>query len=112
MTTTRRTALAALLCLAAAPASAATCHMTVQGLPVIDDQDCSSAIGRGNVTVTDASGDAITITRASMIGRFVTRRPDGRPGRVRVSYGRVVASKDSDDKTCYFNEKATLCLDP
>ena len=48
-----------------------------------------------------------------MTGRFITRRPsDGRPHRVVVSYGRVVMSNDSDEKTCYFNEKATLCLDP
>ncbi len=113
MTTTRSAALATLLCLGAGPGFAATCHMTVQGVPVIDDQDCSSAGRPGNVVVTDATGDAIRIRGAAMSGRFVARRPsDGRTRPVVVSYGRVVTSRDADEKTCYFNERATLCLDP
>ena len=48
-----------------------------------------------------------------MSGRFVARRSsDGRLSRVFASYGSVVVSDDSDDKTCYFNQRATLCVDP
>ncbi len=113
MTTTRSAALATLLCLGAGPALAATCHMTVQGVPVIDDQDCTATGRAGNVIITDATGDTVRIRGSGMSGRFVTRRPsDGRPHRVSVSYGRVVASRDDDETVCYFNEKATLCVDP
>jgi hypothetical protein len=114
MTTTRLAAgFALLLCAPGASALAATCHMTVQGVPVIDDQDCTSA-GRGrNVVITTEGGDAIRIRRSIMSGRLMARRPgDGRLRRVPVSYGLVVTSNDSDEKTCYFNQKATLCLDP
>jgi hypothetical protein len=114
MTTTRGAALAfTLACLAAGPASAATCHMTVQGVPVIDDRDCAVSGRAGDVTITVGAEDAIRVRRAAMSGRFVARRPgDGRLRRVFVRYGQVVVSRDSDDKTCYFNQRATLCVDP
>ena len=104
---------AALVWRAAGPASAATCHMTVQGVPVIDDQTCSSAGRPGDVRVSVGDADLVRIRRSTMSGRFLVRRPsDGRLRRTTVSYGQVVTSTDSDDKTCYFNQKATLCFDP
>ncbi len=113
MTTTNAAALASLLCLLAGPGSAATCHMTVQGVPVIDDRDCTATGGRGGIRVDVGGEDTIRIRRSTMSGRFVARRPsDGRLRRVFVSYGQVVVSNDSDEKTCYFNQKATLCVDP
>ena len=111
--TTRTAALALIPLLAGGPAFAATCHMTVQGVPVIDDQDCTAAGPRGNVRVADAAGDVVRIRRSTMSGRFIVRRRgDPRLHRIAVSYGQIVASDDSDDKTCYFNQKATLCIDP
>lgn len=112
MTTPRSAALAAILCLAAGPGFAATCHMTVKGVPVIDDQTCTVA-GRGrDVRVAVGAEDAIRISRSFMSGRFLVRGArDGRLRRIGVSYGQVVTSSDSDDKTCYFNQKATLCVD-
>ncbi len=113
MTTTRSAALGSLLCLLAGPGFAATCHMTVEGVPVIDDGDCTAIRRGGDVRVTVGGEDTIRIRRGVMSGRFVARRPsDGRLRRVVASYGPVVVSNDSDDKTCYFNEKATLCVDP
>ena len=113
MTTTRSAALASVLCLLAGPAFAATCHMTVQGVPVIDDRDCTATGRRGDVRVTVGGEDVIRIRRSVMSGRFVARRSsDGRLSRVFASYGSVVVSDDSDDKTCYFNQRATLCVDP
>ena len=114
MTTTTAAALASLLCLLAGPGFAATCHMTVQGVPVIDDQDCTATGERGGVSVAVGAEDTIRIRRGVMSGRFVARRSsDGRLHRVSVSYGQVVSSVgDSDDKACYFNQKATLCVDP
>ena len=113
MTTLHSAALAALLCLAAGPGFAATCHLTVQGVPVIDDRTCTSA-GRGrDIRVAVEGEDLIRIRRSVMSGRFVVRGSrDGRLRRIGVSYGQVVTSTDSDDKTCYFNQKATLCIDP
>ena len=113
MTMNRSAALASLLSLAAGPALAATCHMTVQGVPVIDDQTCAATGRRGDVRVAVGAEDTIRIRRGVMSGRFVARRPDGRLRRVLVSYGSVVSSTiDSDDKACYFNQRATLCIDP
>ena len=114
MTTTRSAALASLLCLAAGPGFAATCHMTVQGVPVIDDRECTATGRAADVRVAIGAEDTIQIRRSTMSGRFVARRPtDGRLRRIFVSYGRVVSSTiDSDDKACYFNQKATLCIDP
>lgn len=113
MTIPSRGAVAAALCLAALPASAATCHMTVQGVPVVDDAECRSAGRAGDVRVAVGREDVVRIRRSIMSGRFLVRRPsDGRLRRVGVSYGQVVTSTDSDDKTCYFNQKATLCVDP
>ena len=114
MTNPRSAALASLLCLAAGPAVAATCHMTVQGVPVIDDEGCTATGRRGDVRVVVGAVDTIRIRGSIMSGSFTARRPsDGRLRRVRVSYGQVVSSTgDSDDKACYFNERATLCVDP
>ena len=111
--TTRRAALAALLCLAGGPAFAATCHMTVQGVPVIDDLDCSVAGRGGDVTVTDEAGDTIRVRRSTMSARFALPTPaEARRRRGFASYGRIIASRDSDDKACYYNQRATLCIDP
>ena len=113
MTTTRSAALAAILCLAGGHAFAAGCHMTVQGVPVIDDQACSAAGRGGDVTVTDEAGDTIRVRRSTMSARFAPRGPaEARRRRDVVSYGRIIASGGSGDKTCYYNQKATLCIDP
>lgn len=114
MPTTHAAALASILCLAAGPALAATCHMTVQGVPVIDDQACTATGRRGDMRVSVGTEDTVRIRRGIMSGRFLARRrSDGRLRRIVVSYGQVVSSSvDSDDKACYFNQKATLCVDP
>ena len=105
--------LAAILCLSAGSARAATCHMTVQGVPVIDDQSCTPTGRAGDVRVAVGAEGVVRVRRSIMSGRFLVQRPsDGRLRRITVRYGQVVTSTDSDDKTCYFNQKATLCVDP
>lgn len=113
MTTTRSAALAiAMACLAAGPASAATCNLTVLGTHVIDDASCMVVRGRGVTRVLVDDGSAVVVRRSTMSARvagdpLATRR--GR--RAYAGYGRVVVTDDTDGRRCYFNQKATLCVD-
>lgn len=114
MPTPRSIALALLLApAAAAPAAAATCNLTVLGAHVIDDEPCTATRGRGVTRVAVGGGDAIVIRGSTMSGRLLGRPPvQGRPIGPRAALGTVVRSSDSDDRTCWFGQKATLCLEP
>ena len=103
----------ALVGLATGPAFAATCHMTVLGSPVLDDVPCSLASRAGITRVLLDDGGDVTVRRSVMSARLLGNpRLDGTRRLFRRSFGQVVASGDSDDKTCFFNREATLCVDP
>ena len=113
MTTTRSAALAiAMVCLAAGPASAATCNLTVLGAHVLDDASCTVVRERGVTRVLVDDGSAVVIRRSTMSARLANDPLAARRGRrAYAGYGQVVVTNDSDDKRCYFNQKATLCVD-
>ena len=69
----------------------------------------------GNATVTLPDGGTITVRRSVMRARLLGRpRPDGSRRFFARSFGLVVVSdaSEGDDKTCFFNQKAVLCVDP
>ncbi len=113
MPTIRTAALAlALTGLAAGPALAATCNLTVLGASVLDDATCTLAQGRG-LTRVDLPGGTIVIRRSVMSARLAADPGAPRPGRARLSrYGQVTTSNGAGDKTCYFNQRAVLCVEP
>jgi hypothetical protein len=94
-----------------APALAATCNLTVLGASVFDDATCTVTAGRGGTTVAVEGGSVIRIRRTTMTARFAADPQAPRRG-VTASYGKVVVSDNTDDKTCYFNQKAVLCVEP
>jgi hypothetical protein len=94
-----------------APALAATCNLTVLGASVFDDATCAVTAGRGGTTVAVEGGSTIRIRRTMMSARFAATSQAPRR-RLTVSYGKVVVSDKTDDKTCYFNQKAVLCVEP
>lgn len=98
---------------ACGPAPAATCNMTVLGTSVLDDAACTVATARGVTRISVGTGATLLIRRSVLRARLPeVEGPAGRPARL-VSYGRVVTSgaDESDDKTCYFNQKAVLCVE-
>ena len=99
--------------LACSPALAATCNLTVLGTSVLDDEACTVVTGRGLTRITVGNGGTVVIRRQTM--RVALAR-DGLAGRRRhvrpTSYGEVITSGESDDKTCYFNQRAVLCVEP
>ena len=111
--TTRRAALATLILgFSCAPALAATCNLTIKGAPVIDDATCTVAVGRGLTTVAVEGGSTVRIR--SMIMSASPAADPAMAGRRRkaTSFGMVVRSDSTDDKTCYFNQKAVFCIEP
>ena len=112
---TFRTAATALLLsgLAGGPALAATCNLTVLGTSVLDDEACTVSTGRGVTRIAVGTGGTILIRRQTMRVAFPADGTAGprRHGRS-TSYGQVITSGDSDDKTCYFNQRAVLCVEP
>ena len=59
------------------------------------------------------TGGTILTRRSIMSARLAVDAALDRRGRVlSVSYGQVVTSSDSDDKTCDFGQKAVPCVAP
>ena len=114
MLTTRNTTLAILaIIVTGGPCLAATCNMTVMGASVLDDVSCSVIAGRGMTEVQVATGGTIDIRRSTMSVRPVGYRlTTGRIRNAQRSYGQVLTSVDGDNKTCYANSKAVLCVEP
>ena len=114
MLKTRSTALAIVAILAAGePSLAATCNMTVMGTSILDDAACAVVRGRGVTEVQVASGGTIDIRRSIMSVRPMEDRSTTRRRRKAPrSYGQVLTSVDPDNKTCYANSKAVLCVEP
>ena len=113
MLTSRSAALAAVVsALAGGPAPAATCNLTVQGAPVLDDASCTVTSGRATTSVVVDNGGRILIRRSIMSARLADYPvPAGRRRGAYASFGSVIASDDADDRTCYFNQKAVLCVE-
>ncbi len=94
------------------PALAATCNMTVVGANVLDDASCTLTRGRGLAEVQVEGGGTIDIRRSIMSTRFVGNQlSTGRKRQASTLFGQVVTSVDSDNKTCFFNYKAVLCVE-
>lgn len=99
---------------AAQPAFAETCNLTVLGRQVLDDEPCSVRTHGRAVEVIQ--GNAVSmIVRGSVLRTNLADAEDLAPRHRRrrgfTSLGLVVKSDTSDDKVCYFNQKATLCID-
>ncbi len=115
MLTTRHAALAIMLMtIATQPALAETCNLTLNGRPLLEDAACT-VTSRGRIVSTD-QGETITIEiRRSILradiaeNRHLSWHRDKHYGL--RSFGRVVKSNDLDDKTCFFNQHITLCID-
>ena len=112
MTTFRRAAIAVLFAgVSCSPVLAATCNLTVLGSSVLDDAACTVSPGRNVTQIAVGTGGTILIRRQTM---RVALPGDGLSGRrhpATISYGQVIRSNDSDDKTCYFNQRAVLCVE-
>lgn len=113
MRTIRSTALTILLFGACGgPALAETCTMTVMGAGVLDGASCTVTRGRGITEVQVEGGGTIDIRRSIMSARLPgDQLSTGRRRRAPTSFGQVVTSVDSDNKTCFFNYKAVFCVD-
>lgn len=113
MPRSRNAALAAVLSvLAGGPALAATCNLTVQGTTVLDDASCTVTGAKGATSVVVENGGRILIRRSIMSARLANYPiPAGRRRGASASFGPVIASDDADDRTCYFNQKAVLCVE-
>ena len=99
--------------LASSPALAATCNLTVLGTSILDDEACTVATGRGLTRIAVGAGGTIVIRRQTMRVALAGDGPAGRRRHARAtSYGEVITSGDADDKTCYFNQRAVLCIEP
>ena len=114
MRTTRKiTLLIMLFSACSGPALAATCNMTIVGANVLDDAACTMMLRRGVTEVQVEDGSAITIRRSIMSARLIKDQfSTRRKGLVSTSFGQVVKSVDAADKTCFFNYKAVLCIEP
>ena len=113
MLTSRTIALAMTLTgLTTTPAPAATCNLTIVGAHVIDDTACTVTDGKGSTRIAVEDGSTIEIRRSLMSARLAADpSPAGRRRRA-TFYGRVVTSDSADDRTCYFNNRAVLCVEP
>lgn len=104
----------ALGAVAAQPALAETCNLTVLGRKVLDDEPCMvRAHGRTVEIVQDGGVSAIvrrSVLRINLAGAE-DLTPRHRKRRGFRSFGLVVKSDTRDDKVCYFNQKATLCIE-
>ena len=97
---------------ACGPALAATCSLTVLGTSVLDDEACAVGTAGGVTTVSVGTGGTIRIRRSLMSASLPGGgTPPGRRRAGTTSFGRVVTSSEGDDKTCYFNQKAVLCVE-
>ncbi len=114
MPTILRTALAiTLIGIMGEPSIAATCNMTVLGTSVLDDASCAMTRGRTTTEVQVENGGTIDIRRSIMSARLAGNElATGRKRKASTSYGQVVTSVDTDNKTCYANIKAVLCVEP
>ena len=112
MMTTRRAALATLILgFSCAPALAATCNLTIKGATVIDDATCTVAAGRGLTVVAVEGGSTVRIRRMIMSASLAADPALAGRRRGATSFGRVVRSDNTDDKICYFNQKAVFCVE-
>lgn len=113
MPTIRSAVLAAMFTgLACGPAPAATCSLTVTGSSVLDGVPCAVETARGVTTVAVGAGGTILVRRSIMSVRLpADASSTGRHGGGFTSYGQVTISADPDDKTCYFNQQAVLCVE-
>jgi hypothetical protein len=112
MPTIRSAALAIALAGLAGPSLAATCTMTVQGTTVIDDEACTVATARGVTRVSVGTGGTVLVRRSIMSARLPGVVPPTRRSRQGfTNYGQVVTSSEADDKTCFFNQEAVLCVE-
>ena len=114
MTIFCRAAIAVLFAgLSCSPALATTCNLTVLGSSVLDDAACTVSTGRNLTQIAVSTGGTILIRRQTM---RVALPGDGLAGRRRhpatISYGQVITSGAPDDKICYFNQRAVLCVEP
>lgn len=99
--------------LAGGPALAATCNLTVLGTSVLDDEACAVSTGRGVTRIAVGTGGTILIRRQILRVALPGNRTAGRRRHGgATSYGQVITSGDADDKTCYFNQRAVLCVEP
>ncbi|MGI3903344.1 MAG: hypothetical protein ACRYGP_13155 [Janthinobacterium lividum] len=113
MMTTRRAALATLILgFSCAPALAATCNLTIKGALVIDDATCTVSVGRGLTTAEIEGGSTVTIRRMMMSASPAADPALSGRRRKATSFGMVVRSDRTDDKVCYFNQKAVFCVEP
>ena len=114
MLTDRSVALALMLIgLTGAPALAATCNLTVEGAHILDDEDCTVSGGRGSTSITVGTYGTIIVRESAMSVRIAGQQSPNRRNRRRyVSLGQVVASDNSNDRMCYFGQKAVLCVEP
>ena len=115
MTTIRRAAIAVLFAgMSCSPVLAATCNLTVLGSSVLDDAACTVGTGRSLTRIAVGTGGTILIRRrtlrVALPGDDLSGRRRRRPAT--VSYGEVVTSGEADDKICYFNQRAVLCIEP
>ncbi|RYB07101.1 hypothetical protein [Lichenibacterium ramalinae] len=112
MPTIRSAALAIVLSGLAGPALAATCNMTVLGTTVLDDVACTVASARGVTTVSVGAGGTVLVRRSVMSARLPgVMAPTRRSRSGFTNYGQVVTSSEVDDKTCFFNQTAVLCVE-
>lgn len=114
MLTLRHAAMALILAIAAGPAFAETCNLTVTGRTVLDDEPCTVSTRGGAVVVRQGNIAIISIRRSILRTRLLADRislATGRKRRGLRSFGLVVKSDSQNDKVCYFNQKATLCIE-
>ncbi len=113
MLTSRSVAIAIVLMgLAGGRTLAATCHLTVQGASILDDEDCTVSKARGSTKVFVAQYGTILVRGSAMSVQIAGPQSTSRRYRRRhVSLGQVLISDDSDEKSCYFGQKATLCVE-
>ena len=114
MRTTRNiTLMIMLLSACGGPALAATCNLTIVGANILDDASCTVTLRRGVTEVQVEDGSTIAIRRSIMSARLLKDQfPTRRKGPGSTSFGQVVKSVDAADKTCFFNYKAVLCVEP
>lgn len=104
----------ALTTITAQPAFAETCNLTVLGRQVLDDEPCTVST-RGRAVEILQEGAVSMIVRGSVLQTNLAGAEDlalrHRRRRGFTSLGQVVKSNTNDDKVCYFNQRATLCIE-
>lgn len=91
------------------PARAETCHLTVRGTLILDDEPCSVRARAGTLTASLSTGGRLLVRRTTLLTNLQSNG-NRRHSRLK-SYGRVTKSDANDGKVCYFNQTAVLCIE-